>query len=81
MMANRYKNKVRINLTIDPEVNERWGRLAKKYGWTKSGMVEDWLRTVLPIMEKEDPREIIRGYKGMVDEVGKEIEKAIGGKK
>ncbi len=69
------RRKKRINITIDPEINERWNQLAKKYGWTKSAMVEDWLRTVLPIMEQEDPRQIIKGYQSFVDEVGKEIEK------
>ena len=72
-MAKR--NKKRINITIDPEINDRWNELARKYGWTKSAMVEDWLRTILPIMEKEDPRQIIKGYESMVSEVGKEIDK------
>ena len=72
-MAKR--NKKRINITIDPEINDRWNELAKKYGWTKSSMVEDWLRTILPIMEREDPRQIIKGYESMVLEVGKEIDK------
>lgn len=55
------KKKVRINLTIDDDLNKEWFEIAKKYGWTKSGMLEDILKNILPVMSLEDPRKILAG--------------------
>jgi len=51
--------KVRISLTIDEDVNKRWDKVAKRLKMSKSGMVEDFLRDVLPILEKESPVDMV----------------------
>lgn len=50
----------RIGLSIDEELNERWTKVAKKLKMTKSGMVEEMIRGVLPILEEEKPNEIMK---------------------
>jgi hypothetical protein len=50
----------RINLTIPAELNERWAKVAKKHGLTKSGMVEEWLNNILPILEQEQPKKVLQ---------------------
>jgi len=50
----------RISISIDPELNDRWGKVAKKLKMSKSGMVEDFLREVVPILEQEQPKDIMR---------------------
>jgi len=50
----------RINLTIPEELNEQWARVAKKHGLTKSGMVEEWLQNILPILDEEQPKKVLQ---------------------
>jgi hypothetical protein len=50
----------RINLTIPEELNERWAKVAKRHGLTKSGMVEEWLNNILPILEQEQPKKVLQ---------------------
>jgi len=50
----------RINLTIPEELNEQWAEVAKKHGLTKSGMVEEWLSNILPILEQEQPKKVLQ---------------------
>jgi antitoxin component of RelBE/YafQ-DinJ toxin-antitoxin module len=50
----------RIGLSIDEDLNERWGKVAKKLQMTKSGMVEEFLEEVLPILEEESPNRIVQ---------------------
>jgi len=49
----------RINLTIPEGLNERWAKVAKRHGLTKSGMVEEWLNSILPILEQEQPKKVL----------------------
>ena len=50
----------RIALSIDSELNDRWANVAKRLKMTKSGMVEDFLREVIPILEQEEPKDIMK---------------------
>jgi predicted DNA-binding transcriptional regulator len=50
----------RINLTIPEELNEQWAKVARKHGLTKSGMVEEWLSYVLPVLEEEQPKKVLK---------------------
>jgi len=50
----------RIGLSVESELNERWTAVAKKLKLTKSGMVEDFLREVVPILEQEAPADVMR---------------------
>ena len=50
----------RIALSIDEELNDRWAKVAKKLKMTKSGMVEDFLKEVIPILEQEQPKDIMK---------------------
>lgn len=43
----------RINVTVDDQLNERWERVAKRIGMTKSAMLDDMLESVLPILEAD----------------------------
>jgi hypothetical protein len=52
--------KKRINISIDPELDERWIRVAKKLKLSKSGMVQEFLEEVLPILEQEKPNLILK---------------------
>jgi len=51
--------KIRVNVNLDEDLNKRWGKIAKKHKMTKSGMIEDFLRTAIPILEKEAPRDVM----------------------
>ena len=50
----------RITLSIDEELNERWANVAKRLKMTKSGMVEDFLKEVIPILEQEQPKDVMK---------------------
>ncbi len=50
----------RISLTVPEELNDQWARVAKKHGLTKSGMVEEWLQSVLPILDQEQPKKVLK---------------------
>ena len=50
----------RINLTIPEDLNDQWAKIAKKHGLTKSGMVEEWLNNILPILEQEEPEKVLQ---------------------
>ena len=49
----------KVTISIDDELNERWGKVAKKLKDTKSSMVEDFLIRVLPVLEREQPKDMI----------------------
>jgi len=53
-------NKVRVTFTIDEELNEQWNRVSKKLKINKSAMLREMLEEILPALDKEEPREIIR---------------------
>jgi len=50
----------RIGLSVDTELNDRWTAVAKKLKMTKSGMIEDFLREVVPILEQESPNDVMK---------------------
>jgi len=50
----------RVNISINEDLNEVWSRVAKKHGLTKSGMVEEWLENVLPILDQEQPKKVLQ---------------------
>lgn len=49
-----------ITISIDKEINERFTAVAKKLKLTKSGMIEDFLREVVPILEQEAPKDVMK---------------------
>jgi len=51
--------KIRVSINLDKETNERWNRVSKKLKMSKSGMVQDFLDQVLPILEKEKPTDVL----------------------
>ncbi len=53
-------NKVRVTFTIDEELNEQWNRVSKKLKINKSAMLREMLEEILPVLDREEPREIIR---------------------
>jgi metal-responsive CopG/Arc/MetJ family transcriptional regulator len=60
----------RIGMSIDAELNERWNKVAKKHKMTKSGMVEEYLETILPILEQETPNKMMaKAMKRMAQEI------------
>lgn len=52
--------KIRITLTIDKDINERWASVVNRLGMTKSGMVQDFLHFALPILEEQEPKQMMR---------------------
>jgi len=50
----------RINLTIPEDLDKRWSRVSKKHGLTKSGMLAEWLDSILPILEQEQPKKVLQ---------------------
>jgi len=55
----------RINVNVDEELNERWERVAKRIGMTKSAMLNDMLKSVLPILETEADSMVAKAMKQM----------------
>ena len=52
--------KIRVNVNLDKDLNDRWGKVAKKLRISKSGMIQDFLEQVIPILEKEEPKDIMK---------------------
>jgi antitoxin component of RelBE/YafQ-DinJ toxin-antitoxin module len=48
-----------VSISIDENLNRRWGQVAKKIAMTKSGIVEDFLRQILPILEQKTPQDMV----------------------
>jgi len=48
-----------VTISIDAEVNERWTNIAKKLELSKSGMVEEFIVQVLPILEEKTPNKMV----------------------
>jgi len=47
-------------ISIDEELNDRWAKVAKKMKMSKSGMIEELLLEIVPVLEHEDPKDIIK---------------------
>jgi len=50
----------RVTITLPVDLNERWGNVAKRLKMSKSGMVKDFLEEVIPILEQEKPKDIMK---------------------
>ena len=48
-----------IMISVDEELNDRWTKVSKKWKESKSSMVEDFLLRIIPVMEKEEPKDMI----------------------
>ena len=60
----------RISLSIDAELNDLWGKIAKKHGLSKSGMVEEFLGGVLPILDESTPSKMMsKAMKKMAESI------------
>lgn len=64
----------RVTLSIDSELNDRWANVAKRLKMTKSGMVKEYLEHILPILEKQEPKDVLasafRELGSSISEVG-----------
>lgn len=63
----------RVTISIDDTLNDRWTKVAKRLDMTKSGMVVDFLEQVIPILEKEKPKDMIGSA---LKEVAKSLDQA-----
>lgn len=52
--------KKRVNITLPPELNDRWNAVAEKHHLKKSSMVEELLEMVLPALEEDDAKTMIK---------------------
>lgn len=48
------KRKRNVTLSIDRELDEKWTEASKKIGWSKTSMVETFIKEILPILENSD---------------------------
>lgn len=61
---------IRINISVEKELNERWNEVAKKHDITKSGMINDFLLEVLPILEAQTPSKMMaKAMKKMAEQI------------
>ena len=51
--------KKQVLIRIDEDLNTRWGKLCDRLQISKTGMVEEILEQILPILEKEKPTDMI----------------------
>ena len=49
----------RVTVSIDEDMNSRWNRVSKKLKISKSLMIQEFLDEVVPILEHEQPRDIM----------------------
>lgn len=60
----------RVTITVDENLNTRWNKVAKKHDLSKSGMVEEYLETILTILEAETPNKMMaKAMKKMAEEI------------
>ncbi len=53
----------RITINVDDQLNERWEKVAKRIGMSKSAMLDDMLEAVLPILEADADSMVSRAMK------------------
>ncbi len=53
------KMQKKVTITIDEDINTRWGNVAKKLKMSKSGMVEEFIESILPILEAKTPNKMM----------------------
>jgi len=61
----------RVMISIDEEVNERWNKVCKRLKLSKSGMVQDFIIQILPILDTETPNIML---KNAMKEMAKSID-------
>lgn len=49
----------RVTISVDNDINDRWTKVAKRLELTKSGMVQEFLEQVLPILEEKEPNKMM----------------------
>ncbi len=60
----------KIGMSIDEELNDRWNKVAKKHDLSKSGMVEEYLQQILPILEAQTPNKMMfEAMKQMAEQI------------
>jgi len=67
-----------VTLRIRPNIYERWSKVAKRYGWSRSQMLEEILESVLPVLEEQDPKKLVQEVAKHVGETMQAISKAMG---
>ena len=48
-----------VTISIDEDINALWTKTAKKHDLSKSRMIEDFLRQVLPILNQSTPNKML----------------------
>ena len=61
-----YMARKRVMLSIDEDLDKRWKAVSKKIKMSKSAMVADFLNEVVPILEKEAPRDVMAHVLGYI---------------
>jgi len=51
--------KIRVNISVDKDINLRWTKVAEKMRCSKSSLVEDLLKEALPYLEGMKPNNVI----------------------
>ena len=51
--------RIRVNISLTEELNDRWNSVAEKHDISKSGMIQDFLLEVLPILEETVPSKMM----------------------
>lgn len=49
----------RVTISLPPELAEQWTKMADKHSLVKSVMVQNYLKQVLPYLEKREPQSVI----------------------
>lgn len=49
----------KVTISLPPELAERWTSAVEKHSLVKSVMIQNYLKEVLPFLEKRDPHSII----------------------
>jgi len=63
----------RINLTMPKELIERWEAVADKIGMTRSAMLREMLEDILPPLEQDDVKSMLRMFMSRNGDVLKEM--------
>jgi len=60
----------KVTITINEDINILWGEVAKKHNMSKSGMVEEFLGQVLPILSEKTPSKMMsKAMKEMASQI------------
>lgn len=67
----------RLNLTIPHELHDRWDKVAKKIGVSKSSMLRDMLESSLPTLEQDSVSSMVKMLLNSNGDVLKELSEVI----